>query len=67
MVARYSYLDVRDRGLGSKASVTTLGVSYYYAKRLKVMLAYLHPDIAGSVRHDDPDGDAVSVRVQVLF
>ncbi len=67
LVARYSYLDVRDHSLGSKASVTTLGVNYYYKRHTKVMLAYLHPDISGSVRHANPDGDAVSARLQFLF
>ncbi|MBT4519939.1 MAG: porin [Halieaceae bacterium] len=67
LVARYSYLDVRDRGLGSIAAVSTLGVNYYYGKQVKVMLALLHPDISGSIRHEDPDGDAVSVRVQFLY
>ena len=67
LVTRYSYLDVRDRGLGSKASVTTLGLNYYYKRHIKVMLAYLHPDISGSVRHDDPEGDAVASRGQLLF
>jgi len=67
LVARYSYLDVRERGLGSKAAVYTLGVNYYYRRDLKLMLAFLHPDISGSVRHDDPDGNAVSMRLQYLF
>ena len=67
LVARYSYLDVRQRGLGSRASVSTLGVNYYYQRQIKVMLAFLHPDISGSVRHDDPDGNAVSLRLQFLF
>jgi phosphate-selective porin OprO/OprP len=67
LVARYSYLDVRERGLGSKASVTTLGVNYYRGRNLKLMLAFLHPDISGSVRHEDPDGNALSMRLQYLF
>lgn len=67
LVARYSYLDVRDRGLGSKAAIVTLGVNYYYRRDLKLMLALLHPDISGSVRHDDPDGNAASIRIQYLF
>lgn len=67
LVARYSYLDARDRGLGAKAAVTTLGANYYYGRNLKLMLAYLHPDISGSVRHADPDGDAVSARLQLMF
>ena len=67
LVARYSYLDARDHDLGSKAAVTTLGVNYYFGRNLKLMLDYLHPDISGSVRHDDPDGDAVSARFQLIF
>ena len=67
VVARYSYLDVRERGLGSRAAVTTIGVNYYYNKDIRAMLAFLHPDISGSVRHEDPDGNAVSMRLQFLF
>jgi phosphate-selective porin OprO/OprP len=67
LVARYSYLDVRERGLGSRASVTTLGVNYYYDKDIRLMLAFLHPDISGSVWHEDPDGNALSMRLQFLF
>jgi phosphate-selective porin OprO/OprP len=67
LVARYSYLDARDRGLGSKAAVTTLGVNYYRGRNIKLMLAFLHPDISGSVWHEDPDGNAVSMRLQYLF
>lgn len=66
-VARYSYLNVRERGLGSKASVTTLGINYYYGRHWKFMLAYLHPDISGSVTHPEPDGDALSLRAQLRF
>jgi len=66
LVARHSYLDARERGLGSQATVTTLGVNYYYGRHIKVMFAYLHPDISGSVRHADPDGDALSLRLQYV-
>ena len=64
---RYSYVNLRDRGLGAKASITTLGVNYYYRRDIKLMLAYLYPDIAGSVTSDELGGHAVSARVQVLF
>jgi len=67
LVARYSYLDVRERGLGSKAAISTLGVNYYYGRQIKVMLALLHPDISGSVRHADPDGNAISMRFQYKY
>lgn len=67
VVGRYSYLDVRQRGLGSKASVATLGINYYHGRHWKFMLAYLYPDISGSVTHASPDGDALSLRVQLSF
>lgn len=67
LVARHSFIDVRERDLGSKASVTTLGVNYYYGRHMKVMLAYLHPDISGSVRHNNTEGDALSMRFQLRF
>ncbi len=66
-VARYSYLNVRQHGLGSKASVSTLGLNYYYGRHWKFMLAYLYPDISGSVTHPSPDGDALSLRVQLSY
>ena len=67
LVARYSYLDARQRGLGSVASVSTVGVNYYANEKLRLMLAFLHPDISGSVRHADPDGNAISARLQLNF
>jgi phosphate-selective porin OprO/OprP len=67
LVARYSYLDVRDRGMGTKASVTTLGVNYYLGRKVKLMLDYLHADSSGSVYHNDPDDDAISARLQLTF
>ena len=67
LVARYSYLDARERGLGSRAAVGTIGVNYYANSNLRLMLALLHPDISGSVRHADPDGNAVSARLQLNF
>lgn len=67
LVARYSYLDVRDHGLGTKTEVATLGVNYYWGKNLKLMLDYLHADSSGSVFHDDKDDDAVSARLQLSF
>jgi len=66
-VARYSNLDARDHGLGSVASVTTLGVNYYWGAHVKVMLAFLNPEISGSVWHAEPDGNALSMRVQYSF
>ena len=65
--SRYSYVNLRDRGLGAEASITTLGVNYYYGDDIKLMLAYLYPDIAGSVTSDDAGGHAISARVQILF
>lgn len=67
LVSRYSYVNLRDRGLGAKASIATLGVNYYYRRNIKVMLAYLYPDIAGSVTSKDPGGHAISARFQLLF
>jgi phosphate-selective porin OprO/OprP len=64
LVARYSYLDAQDRGLGSIASIASIGVNYYFGRHIRVMLAYLHPDIEGSVRHTSPDGNAVTLRLQ---
>ncbi|MEH6591255.1 MAG: porin [Halioglobus sp.] len=67
LVARYGELDVRQNGVGSTASVTTLGANYYVNKDFRVMLNGKYADVAGSVRHDETDGYAVSVRLQLLL
>jgi phosphate-selective porin OprO/OprP len=58
---------LQDKGLGAEASITTVGLNYYYKDDIKIMLAYLYPDIAGDVTSDDNGGHAISARVQVLF
>jgi phosphate-selective porin OprO/OprP len=65
--SRYSYINLQDKGLGAEASITTVGLNYYYRDDIKIMLAYLYPDIAGDVTSDDNGGHAISARVQVLF
>jgi len=67
LVARYSNLDARDHGLGSVATVTTLGVNYYLGEQVKMMFAYLLPEISGSVWHLEPNGHALSMRAQYTF
>jgi phosphate-selective porin OprO and OprP len=67
LVARYSDLDVRDEGLGSVASVSTLGVNFYYSRKVRVMLNLVYADIAGDTRHLETDGFAASARLQVRF
>jgi phosphate-selective porin OprO and OprP len=67
LVARYGELDVRQNGIGSTAAVTTLGANYYVNNDFRVMLNVKYADVAGSVRHEETDGYAVSVRLQLLF
>tara|TARA_B100001971_G_scaffold131630_1_gene121535 strand:- start:1600 stop:2760 length:1161 start_codon:yes stop_codon:yes gene_type:complete len=67
LVARYSFLDARDNGLGSETSVATLGVNYYHGEHIRIMLALLKPDISGDVVHRDPEGEAISLRFQVNY
>lgn len=64
LVARFSYLDARDRELGAEASIGLLGVNYYLGKRLLARLNYLIPDITGNTLQDDPTGEAITLRVQ---
>ncbi len=67
LVARYSYVNLRQRGLGSRASMSTLGVNYYHSADIRFMLSFLHPDISGSVWHHESSGNALSFRAQFLF
>lgn len=67
IVARHSYLDARDNGLGTKSEVTTLGINFYATRELKIMLNARYADLAGSVRHQETNGTAVTLRLQMLF
>jgi phosphate-selective porin OprO/OprP len=67
LVARYSELDVRNMGVGSLSTVSTVGVNYYYSKDIRVMLNGLYADISGDTRHDQTDGYATTLRLQFLF
>ena len=67
LVSRYSYLDLQDNDLGSKASIMLLGVNYYYGKKIKLMADLLLPTIEGNVVNTDQSGNAVSIRGQYAF
>jgi phosphate-selective porin OprO/OprP len=67
LVARYGELDVRQNGRGTTAAVSTVGANYYVNRDFRVMLNLKYADVAGSVRHDETDGSAVSVRLQLLL
>ena len=67
LVARWSGVDLQERGLGAKASVATLGLNYYWRKMIILRLNYLIPAIEGNALMDDPEGDALTARAQVRF
>jgi phosphate-selective porin OprO and OprP len=67
LIARYSFLDARDNGVGAETAITTLGVNYYHSAHVRTMLALLHPQIAGNVVHADPSGNAIVVRLQLNY
>jgi len=67
LVSRYSQLDIRDNDSGSESSIAMIGINYYWTKNLKVMANYLSPEISGNTLHTDDSGNAVSVRVQLIF
>lgn len=67
LVARYSAVDLRDRGLGAEAQVALLGINYYAGEDVQLRLNWLMPDIQGNTLSPDPDGDAVTLRAIVRF
>lgn len=67
LVARWSAVDVRQRGVGAEASVALLGLNYYWRKTALVRVNYLSPSIQGNALMANPDGEAVTVRAQVRF
>lgn len=64
VVARYSYLDLRDGNLGAEATVSTLGINYYWRKNIKAMLNINHTELSGDLYHLIDDGDSLSMRLQ---
>jgi phosphate-selective porin OprO/OprP len=67
LVSRYSHLDLQDNDFGSKASISLLGVNYYYGNNIKIMANVLLPNIEGNVVNTDQSGNAVSIRAQYTF
>lgn len=62
LVTRYSVADMRDRGLGARASVTLVGLNYYLGSSLQIRANYLMPGIEGNVLTPFPEGDAWTLR-----
>ena len=67
LVARFSYLDIRDKELGSESDIAMVGVNYHISKQFKVMVNYLAANIRGNALHSVSSGKAVSARIQMLF
>lgn len=67
LVARYSAVDLRKRGLGAEASVALVGVNYYFEDRLQLRLNWLIPQIEGNVLTPDPNGNALTLRTVFRF
>jgi len=69
--ARLSQFDATSDTQGTKAEVITLGATYYYNKKIKLMANYLISDVTGpgaeALVGEYNDGDAFTARVQYLF
>jgi phosphate-selective porin OprO/OprP len=78
IAARYSTIDLNDRvgsalGVaGGRQNIYTLGLNWYANRNVRLMLNYLHGDIAKQVGPTTPGDagaqfDAVAMRTQVAF
>ncbi|MDI9244339.1 porin [Marinobacter sp. CHS3-4] len=67
LVARWSGVDARERGVGAEASVAVLGINYYWRTTALIRVNYLIPRIRGNSLMANPEGDAVTVRAQLRF
>ena len=67
LVLRQSYLDVRDRNIGSEASISQLGINIYPAKNFKFMVDIQQPWIAGNTVNTNQSGLAFTLRGQYSF
>lgn len=64
IVTRYSELDLRDKGLGARASSYMIGLNYQWQRDIRLMLNILHPEISGNTLHNIDEGDAIAIRLQ---
>lgn len=71
LVVRYSELDLRDtfngRTIGAHANTITVGTNFHVNHHARLMLHYIIPDISGDVVHNQTDGNAVTLRLQLQF
>ncbi|WP_416395553.1 OprO/OprP family phosphate-selective porin [Allohahella sp. A8] len=67
VVARYSAVDLRDKGLGAEASVGLLGLNYYLGEHVQLRLNWLLPQISGSTLTPEESGEAFTLRTLFLF
>ncbi|MCB2383874.1 OprO/OprP family phosphate-selective porin [Shewanella sp. SR1] len=71
LAARFSSVDASSDFQGTKAQTYTLGVSYYFNPKIKVMANYIHSSVDGAgtialVGNEDV-GDAFAARLQYVF
>lgn len=71
LAARFSSTDASSDFQGTKAQTYTLGVSYYFNPKIKVMANYIHSTVDGAgtmalVGNEDV-GDAFAARLQYVF
>ncbi|MGL4614736.1 MAG: OprO/OprP family phosphate-selective porin [Shewanella sp.] len=71
LVARFSSADASSDFQGTKAQNYTLGVSYYFNPKVKVMANYIHASVDGAgtiaLVGNQNVGDAFAARLQYMF
>jgi len=67
LVLRHSYLDAEDNLDGMEISTSMLGVNYYYARTIKLMVNFTRTEMAGYDVEEFDRGDALSFRAQYRF
>ena len=65
--ARISRLDARDNEKGGEAENITLGLTYYYGKKLKMMLNVSEAEISGKNAIFANEGKSLAIRGQYSF
>lgn len=63
--ARYSELDYSDGG-GNTGEVATLGLNWYINANVRAAINYVHAEYDNPVGDED-DGDAIAMRLQLIF
>jgi len=61
MTARYSYLDLEDKGIGNRMKTYTLGLNWLLTSHSKLLFNYIHFDVDGGL---EEKGNIFGMRMQ---